>query len=63
MQSIICCKNTVNVITRKYYFVEVAYLLLTMRKNTFLPCQCGAAVSLLVAVSDDDYMECYDISI
>lgn len=56
MQSVTCCENAVNVITRRDCSVEVAYLLLTMRKNTFLPCQCGAAVSLLVAVSDDDYM-------
>lgn len=56
MPPVTYCKITVSVITRIDYFVEVAYLLLIMRKNTLLPCQCGAAVSLLVAVSDDDYM-------
>lgn len=30
-----------------------------MRKNTILPCGCGAAVSLLVAGSDDDDIRCY----
>lgn len=33
-----------------------------MRKNTILPCGCGAAVSLLVAGSDDDDIRCYYIS-
>lgn len=33
-----------------------------MRKNTILPYGCGAAVRLLVAVSDDDYIRRYYIS-
>lgn len=47
--------------TRRDYFVEMAYFCSSVRKSTFSPGQCGAAVSLLVAVSDDDYMQCCDI--
>lgn len=33
-----------------------------MRKNTILPCGCGAAVGLLVAGSDDDDIRRYYVS-
>lgn len=42
--------------SRRDYFVEMAQFRFTVRKDIFLPGESRAAVRLLVAVSDDDYM-------